>query len=91
MIVQKIKNEFDFEKFFKFATLLYKDVLNIKLNKKNEYFEDYKDQLSKIADTNNPESISKKINIIIELGLNVKYNANQNLLFDKLVILFAEV
>ena len=90
-IVQKIKNDFDFEKFFKFSTLLYKDVLNIKLNKKMEYFEDYKEKINEMMKNNNSESISKKISIIIELGLNIKYNANQNLLFDKLVILFTEV
>ena len=63
----------------------------MKLNKKMEYFEDYKEKINEMMKNNNSESISKKINIIIELGLNFKFNANQNLLFDKLVILFAEV
>ena len=90
-ILQQIKNNFEIDSFFKVSTLLYKDALNIILNKELEYFNDYKDLLNDIAKSNNQESISKKINIIIDLGLKVKYNANQNLLLDKLVILFAEV
>ena len=90
-IVQIIKNDFDIEKFFKFATVLYKDVLNKILNKKLDYFGDYEDYINEIASYNDSQSISKKINIIIELGLNIKYNVNQNLLFDKLDILFTEV
>ena len=90
-ILQQIKNSFEIDSFFKISTLLYKDVLNIILNKKMEYFDDYKELLIDIAKSNNQESISQKINIIIDLGLKIKYNANQNLLLDKLVILFAEV
>lgn len=90
-IAQKIKNDFDFEKFFKLSVILYKDILNIKLGNNLEYFNEYKEILSDIANKNDSNSISQKINIIIELSLYLKNNVNQNLLLDKLVILFAEV
>ena len=89
--VQKIKNDFDFEKFFKIAILLYKDVLNVIINKKLDYFKEYEDKIKEISINNDSKSISKKINILIELSLYIKNNVNQNLLLDKLVILFAEV
>ena len=90
-ILQQIKNNFEIDSFFKLSTLLYKDILNIILNKDLEYFNDYKELLIDIVKLNNQESISQKINLIIDTELNIKYNANQNLLLDKLVILFAEV
>ena len=89
--VQKIKNDFDFENFFKIAILLYKDVLNVIINKKLGYFKEYEDKIKEISINNDSKSISKKINILIELSLYIKNNVNQNLLLDKLVILFAEV
>ena len=90
-ILQQIKNNFEIDSFFKLSILLYKDVLNIILKKELEYFNNYEDTLKEMAKNNNQESISQKINIIIDLGLKVKYNANQNLLLDKLVIMLAEV
>lgn len=90
-IVQKIKNDFDFEKYFKVAILLYKDILNIIINKELDYFKEYEDKLKEIASNNNSNIISKKINILIKLSLYTKNNINQNLLLDKLVILFTEV
>ena len=90
-IVQKIKNDFDIDKFFKFSIILYKDILNTILNKNIEYFNDYKDIIDLIAKNNNQNNISQKINVLIELETKIKYNINTNLLIDKLVILFSEV
>ena len=39
-----------------------------------------------IANKNTIENICKKINILVEQKENIKYNANLNLLMDKLII-----
>jgi DNA polymerase-3 subunit delta' len=65
---------------------LYKDVLNIKLNRPIEVFNYYDNILSEIADCNDLNKILykiKKINLVKE---KVKYNVNLNLLMDKLII-----
>lgn len=90
-IVQEIKKISSPEVFFKFITLFYKDLLNYKLNKKVDYFNEYISLVEKISKINSEISISKKINIIIDLSTKTKNNVNINLLLDKLVILVAEV
>lgn len=76
---------------FELFVLYYKDVLNYLLNMDCEYFFDYIDSIKKISKKNNLEKVSKKIKILVELSINIKYNLNSNLLIDKLDILMSEV
>lgn len=79
------------EKLFSIITLCYKDILNIILQKKLEFFDEYEAKLSSIASLNDVKKISKKLNIIIELSSKLKYNVNANLILDKFVVLMSEV
>ncbi len=70
---------------FDIMILLYKDIMNIKIGRKLEFFDKY-NSLKNIADNNEILQINKKIETIIELKENIKYNANAQLLIDKLVM-----
>ena len=76
---------------FDLFVLYYKDVLNNLLGLDYEYFNDYASELDKVSSLNDMETISKKIKILIDLSINIKFNLNANLLVDKLVIKFSEV
>ena len=76
---------------FDLFVLYYKDVLNNLLGLGYEYFNDYASELDKVSSLNDMETISKKIKILIDLSINIKFNLNANLLVDKLVIKFSEV
>ena len=71
---------------FELLLLYYKDLLNLKLNRKLEVFEIKKDTLLEISQKNTVYQLINKINKIIELKEYIKVNANQNLLLDKLII-----
>ena len=76
---------------FELLVLYYKDVLNKKLNLNVEYFNDYIDSIEYLCDEISKEDISKKIKIIVDSSINIKYNLNANLLIDKVSILLSEV
>lgn len=80
------KDKVEYEKAFELLLLYYKDILNIKLNRKIEIYNDYNDDINNIASNNSFNNIIYKINKIMELKENIKVNANQNLLLDKLII-----
>lgn len=65
--------------------LLYKDVLNIKLKKEPEFF-DNNDNLVFIEKNNTISNICDKINVILDHREKIKYNINAMLLIDKLII-----
>lgn len=71
--------------------LYYKDILNYKLNRKIEIFNDYKEDIIKNAENNSNISLCMKIKIIIDCQNKVKYNANTSLLMDKLILSLEEV
>lgn len=73
------------------AMLYYKDVLNYKLNRKIEIFNNYIEDIIKIADNNETIHLCNKIKIVIECQDKIKYNVNTNLLMDKLVLKLEEV
>ena len=70
--------------FFEIMTLYYKDIINIKLNRKRSFFQD--DYMITIAKNNNLNQLNKKINIILNLKEKIYVNVNLNLLVDKLII-----
>lgn len=71
---------------FELLLIYYKDILNYKLNRKLELFNNYKEDIEKISNNNTFNNLIYKINKIIELKEHIKVNANQNLLLDKLII-----
>ncbi len=66
--------------------LYYKDMLNIKLNRPLEIFGELNNTLITLANKNTVYQICDKIKIVMASKHKIKYNMNQNLLMDKLVL-----
>lgn len=91
LYVNKLWNDYfkDKESIYNAFTMLllfYKDVLNIKLNKLVETFDDNVNDIEYIANKNNINDIIHKINVIMDLREKIKFNINNNALMDKLII-----
>lgn len=71
---------------FSIMLLLYKDILNQKLGKDIEVFNEYTEDVKYICEKNDIECIIDKINVIMKLRDLIKFNINQNALMDKLII-----
>lgn len=83
---QFIKSKEDYEKAFEIIILYYKDILNQLTNRNLEYFSDYQQGIRTIAEKNTIQTICNKLNILTDFKERIKYNANTNLLMDKLII-----
>ena len=70
---------------FMIGILYYKDVLNYQLTKKTLIFEADKN-IEFIANNNTSQKICDKINVILNHREKIKYNINNMLLIDKLII-----
>ena len=81
-----IKTKEDMLIAFDIMIMYYKDVLNKLTNHKLEIFNDYKEEIDNISSNNNLLDITKKLTILTEFKEKIKYNANANLLMDKLII-----
>ena len=79
-------NKEDYEVGLTMLILFYKDILNIKLNKDIEYYNDYSSHLKLLFKINTVEQLVKKINILDSYRSKVKYNINSNLLLDNLIL-----
>ncbi len=66
--------------------LFYKDTLHYMLKQKIGLFNDYNDDIIKVAKFNSIYNLTEKIDIIRVTICKIKYNANLNLLIDKLII-----
>jgi len=75
----------------KVLCLIYKDILNIKLNKPIDIFNYYKPKLQKIAQKESVSDIIKKIHLINKTLQDIDYNSNIHLTIDRLIIDMAEV
>lgn len=71
---------------FSIMLLLYRDILNQKLGKDIEVFNEYTEDVKYICEKNDMECIIDKINVIMKLKELIKFNINQNALMDKLII-----
>lgn len=71
---------------FTIMLFFYKDLLNDKLNRKITIFNENQELIKKINKKNDINSIISKINVIMDLREKIKFNANANLLIDKLII-----
>lgn len=66
--------------------LFYKDVFNYMLENNLEIFKEYVNDIKYIAQKNKIDVIISKINVIMNLKEKIKFNINNNLLMDKLLI-----
>ena len=76
----------DYESAFNIIILFYKDILNKKIDRKLEYFNDYENELNEISQKNTTEEICYKLKVLTEFKEKLKYNANASLFMDKLII-----
>lgn len=76
---------------FNTIILYYKDIINFKTNRKIETFVNYESYLRKIANKNTTVGLCNKLEKIIEIKNQIKYNINKNLLMDKFIISLEEV
>lgn len=81
-----IKTKDELLKAFDIMILYYKDILNHLMNRPIEIFYDEEKIISDIATTNTINTICQKLSILTEFKDKIKYNANTNLLMDKLII-----
>lgn len=84
---KNVSNRRMMEIYFEVMALFYKDILNYMCRGNIENFDDYLEQIKAIVSKNNISSICDKIKKIIELKDHIKYNVNNNLLVDKLIIM----
>ena len=70
---------------FDIMIMYYKDILNYKITTNLEIF-DETTEIKKITNNNIINELCNKINILSKYKQNIKYNANTNLLMDKLII-----
>ena len=82
--INKFTERTKLEAVFEIMILFYRDLLNVKLNNKSDFFE-HKD-LNKLLETNEIDQIKNKIFKLVECKKNLKINANINLLLDKFII-----
>lgn len=73
---------------FDIMILFYNDMLNYKVNKKINVFNDYNDQINEMCGNNTNEKICHKLDVLIKLKRKIKNNANSKLIMDKLIINF---
>ena len=66
--------------------LYYKDVINYKLNRNIEFFDEYKSSLSKTASVNSLDNLYRKIHIIIAALDKNKININLSLNLDNMIL-----
>ena len=76
----------EMSKYILLMIYFYKDVLNYKIGCNVEIFDDYLELIVDISNKNTVDNLVNKINIINEHRTYLDYNANLNLLMDKIII-----
>ena len=71
---------------FNILLLFYKDVFNYHLTKEIIIFKEYVKEIEYVTQKNKIDVIISKINVIMSLKEKIKFNINNNLLMDKLII-----
>ncbi len=71
---------------FEMMLLLYKDVLNVKMNRKVECYDQILSSLKSISEKNSIKNLIEKINKIHSTKEKIKLNMNQNLLIDEFIL-----
>ena len=83
---ETFKEKSDIVYAFEIFILYYKDVLNLIYNRNIDIFINSKTELEKIKTKNDVNKIVNKINILLKSKENINFNANTDLLIDKLII-----
>ncbi|MBE6144625.1 MAG: hypothetical protein E7169_03520 [Firmicutes bacterium] len=71
---------------FEIMSLYYMDALNLSCGYHLNLFDKYMKDLKEIINTNSIDSLIYKINVVLKLKELIRYNVNNNLLLDKLII-----
>ena len=82
---EAIKSKEEIIDAFDIIILYYKDLINLKLEKKTEIF-NKTTEMEKIVNNNKTIELCNKLNIIVDKKNQIKYNVNTNLFMDKLII-----
>lgn len=72
--------------FIRCSILLYRDVINYKLNNKILYYNDYEDVLEEISNKNTLNKLLHKLNVILNKEKLVNKNVNINMYIDGIII-----
>lgn len=72
--------------FIEMLLFIYKDMINIKLNKEDFVFSDFLDKLIVYQRRMTQNEISDKINKILYAKKQLKYNVNNKIIFDRLLL-----
>lgn len=81
-----IKEKVDIQLALELIMLIYKDSLNVKLNRKIEIFNEYEENVVNVVKENTIKQLYSKINVVMETIDKVNYNINNNLLIDKMIL-----
>ena len=86
--IQKLLKSYNYDKIETFEIIInfYKDVINYKLNRKLDIFSSKEKDIKLVSELNNLDNIVSKVSSYIKLKETIKYNVNNNLLMDKLLI-----
>lgn len=84
--LNQIKTKDELLTAFDTMILYYKDILNYLNGQALEVFSDNEIEIKTISDKNSLQQICTKLKILTEFKEKIKYNANINLLMDKLII-----
>ena len=76
---------------FDIMIMYYQDMIHLKLKRKPSVFIKPDQHMEKIIEQNKLLELCHKLNIFIELKDEIKYNVNQNLLLDRLILALEEV
>ena len=71
---------------FEIMSLYYMDALNLSCGYHLNLFDKYMKDLKEIINTNSIDNLIYKINVVLKLKELIRYNVNNNLLLDKLII-----
>jgi DNA polymerase-3 subunit delta' len=76
---------------FDIIILYYKDVINFKLEREVQTFNDYIEKIQEVSNLNEVKVIAQKISVILDLKDKIMLNVNNNLLMDKFILSLEEV
>ena len=91
LLQEKFKDTNEITILLNFLTYLYMDSLYKKLSKEIKYMVNYEEIIDLVVKNNEINDIISKINLFEQLKIDLKYNVNSKLIFDKLIIEFNEV
>ena len=91
--LQKVLKSYKYDRNETFEIIInfYKDVLNFKLNRELDIYNERTKEIELVANNNDIDKLVAKISLYIKIKDNIKYNVNANLNLDKLLIGLGEI